>query len=98
MTWLAHGQGNFLKPHVVETVKPPSFHEQPPFAFRAHWDHEPGRDAFHRVPIFGAKVTDAVERVPTNWGARFMQSLPQWIRRHFVRRLALWQNGLGSLV
>jgi hypothetical protein len=26
---------------------------------------EPGRDAFHRVPLFSGEVTDAVERVPT---------------------------------
>src|ERR1035438_9836527 len=26
---------------------------------------EPGKDAFHRVPFFSGKVTDAVERVPT---------------------------------
>ena len=25
-----------------------------------------GRDAFHRVPVFTARVRDAVERVPTN--------------------------------
>ena len=27
--------------------------------------HEPGRDAFHRVPIFSGEFRDAVECVPT---------------------------------
>ena len=34
--------------------------------------HEPGRDAFHRVPIFSGEVRDAVECVPTLGKGRFM--------------------------
>ena len=29
--------------------------------------HELGRDAFHRVRFFASQVSDAVERVPTQW-------------------------------
>jgi hypothetical protein len=35
-------------------------------------DHEPGRDAFHRVPIFSGEFRDAVECVPTGLNGRFM--------------------------
>jgi hypothetical protein len=34
--------------------------------------HEPGRDAFHRVPIFCGEFRDAVECVPTGLEGRFM--------------------------
>jgi hypothetical protein len=41
----------------------------------AHWDHEPGRDAFHRVPDFpfreAQEIRDGVESVPT----RFMEGV-----------------------
>ena len=37
--------------------------------------HEPGRDAFHRVPIFSGQVRDAVECVPTGVDGRFMGSI-----------------------
>jgi len=40
----------------------------------AHWDYEPGRDAFHRVPFFRAEVTDAVERVPTGFMKSFSRN------------------------
>ena len=33
--------------------------------------HEPGRDAFHRVPVSSGQVRDAVECVPTLAKARF---------------------------
>ena len=36
---------------------------------------EPGRDAFHRVPIFSGESRDAVERIPTSLNGRFMGSL-----------------------
>ena len=36
--------------------------------------HEPGRDAFHRVPIFSGEFRDAVECVPTGLNGRFMGS------------------------
>jgi len=34
--------------------------------------HEPGRDAFHRVPIFSGEFRDTVECVPTGLNGRFM--------------------------
>jgi hypothetical protein len=34
--------------------------------------HEPGRDAFHRVPIFSGEFRDAVECVPTGLIGRFV--------------------------
>jgi soluble P-type ATPase len=39
--------------------------------------HEPGRDAFHRVPIFCGEVRDAVECVPTGLKGRFMGRFPR---------------------
>src|SRR5256885_14349964 len=33
---------------------------------------EPGRDAFHRVPLSGGEVRDAVERVPTGVSVWFV--------------------------
>jgi hypothetical protein len=39
-----------------------------------HFDHEPGRDAFHRVPSLAEEFRDAVECVPTSRGGRLMES------------------------
>ena len=43
-------------------------------------DHEPGRDAFHRVPILSGEFRDAVECVPTGLNGRFMGRQPPRVR------------------
>ena len=37
--------------------------------------HEPGRDAFHRVPILSGEVRNAVDCVPTLGKGRFMEGI-----------------------
>ena len=59
------------------------FMESPLVLADALTGHEPGRDAFHRVPIFCGEFRDAVECVPTGLEGRFMGSL------HSVRGLLL---------
>ena len=43
------------------------FHGPNACAKQMEASHEPGRDAFHRVLFFASQVSDAVERVPTQW-------------------------------
>jgi len=50
------------------------FMESPLFPTDLLTGHEPGRDAFHRVPILAGEVRDAVECVPTLGKGRFMGS------------------------
>src|SRR5439155_10447456 len=56
----------------------------------AHWHHEPGRDAFHRVPHLDRKIRDAVERVPTGTYSRgplkFSDTLPMFVLRRGQHR------------
>ena len=57
-------------------------------------DHEPGRDAFHRVPIFSGEFRDAVECVPTGLNGRFMGSAEAGIHgasRSMVQALSGWR-------
>ena len=49
-----------------------------------HRDHEPGKDAFHRVPDFARNKWDAVERVLTIPEDRFKG---RWGRDRFLMQL-----------